>query len=226
MKYKTKIFGTKISKNDLIAIISQPQINLMSIINDEDEENNSIKTLGIKEESFLNADFNIDYLIINTDKVDILTSNILKKIEFIIIGNNFLNTYEEISQKFDIKRIYLINFLNYINSFQENINLIFNKNNFASFYLKSGLVNVHNMVDIIKNYSEDYALEKDNDGNFFFKITKNSNKLLFKFIKSNDVIIFDDKEDVLFSTNIDFDLIKKSYTNVFLDIIEEKNFLK
>ena len=226
MKYKTKIFGTKISKNDLIAIASQPQINLMGIINNEDEKNNSIKTLGIKEESFLNADFNIDYLIINTNKIDILTSNILKKIKFIIIGNNFLNTYEEISQKFDIDRIYFINFLNYINSFQENIHIIFNKNNFSSFHLKSGLVNVHNMVDIIKNYSKDYVLEKNSDNKFFFKITKNSNKLLFEFIKSNDVIIFDDKENVLFSTNIDFNLIKKAYTNVFLDIIEEKNSLK
>ena len=52
MKYKTKIFGTKISKNDLIAIASQPQINLMGIINYEDEKNNSIKTLGIKERAF------------------------------------------------------------------------------------------------------------------------------------------------------------------------------
>ena len=53
MRYKTKIFGNKISKNELIAISSQPQINLISIINDGYEDLSSKKFSSIKKESYL-----------------------------------------------------------------------------------------------------------------------------------------------------------------------------
>lgn len=218
MKYKLKIFGNQISRNAILAISSFPHINILSMIN-ADSINIEKSIYGnLKIEKFTDLEDPIDYLMICSENINILNKKNLSKVKYIIISNKFINLYPLLKEKFNDENIFLINYLKY-DSFFENIFKDF-INNKISRIMQISCPDIYkfNIFYFLK-YLYNYEVKSDFKNSI--TISPINKKIIFKDNLSKNLIFYDEFNNNLKEFSITFDLIKKTYTNIFLDILEQ-----